>query len=159
MYRNKKLKESLQLLSKTTYSLLNKKPRPVDSCKDDSSNIILAFHRIEPKIKEISEFKICTELMAQDGKIKALQGKLVGTCSGLSSVPNEETCILSFLERVYQTSRKYDQIIFDKEYRSFENLFYSENYSGPSFQDSKLRWYPAKKGAGNDGSKAKEFYG
>jgi len=32
-------------------------------------------------------------------------------------------------------------------------------YSGPSFQDSKLRWYPAKKGAGNDGSKAKEFYG
>jgi len=32
-------------------------------------------------------------------------------------------------------------------------------YSGPSFQDSKLRWYPAKKGVGNDGSKAKEFYG
>ncbi len=36
---------------------------------------------------------------------------------------------------------------------------FSDDYSGPSFQDSKLRWYPAKKGAGNDGSKAKEFYG
>ena len=34
-----------------------------------------------------------------------------------------------------------------------------EPYSGPFFQDSKLRWYPAEKGAGNDGSKAKEFYG
>jgi hypothetical protein len=34
-----------------------------------------------------------------------------------------------------------------------------QEYSGPSFQDSKLRWYPAKKGAGNDWSKAKEFYG
>jgi len=34
-----------------------------------------------------------------------------------------------------------------------------ELYSGPFFQDSKLRWYPAEKGAGNDGSKAKEFYG
>ncbi len=33
------------------------------------------------------------------------------------------------------------------------------DYSGPFFQDSKLRWYPAEKGAGNDRSKAKEFYG
>lgn len=63
----------------------------------------------------------------QDDKIKALQGKLVGTYSGSSSVPDEETCILSFLKQVYLASRKYDPIIFDKEYQSFENLFYSEH--------------------------------
>ncbi len=37
--------------------------------------------------------------------------------------------------------------------------FERKDYSGPFFQDSKLRWYPAEKGAGNDRSKAKEFYG
>jgi hypothetical protein len=65
--------------------------------------------------------------MTQDHKIKALQGKLVGTYSGSSSVPDEETCILSFLKQVYLASKKYDQIIFDKAYQSFEDLFYSEH--------------------------------
>ncbi|MEQ1779492.1 MAG: hypothetical protein ABL863_13205 [Nitrosomonas sp.] len=64
--------------------------------------------------------------MMLEDKIKALQGELVGTFSGLSSVPDEETCILSFLKQVYLASRKYDQAIFDKKYQLFEDLFYSE---------------------------------
>ena len=52
------------------------------------------------------------------------------------------------------------QIIFCLDgSHSHKDSYRAEEYSGPSFQDSKLRWYPAKKGAGNDGSKAKEFYG
>lgn len=130
MCKNNKLKESLQSLSQSTYLLLNKELHLADSYKNDSSSVSIGIVlcKIEPKMKEIPEFNICTELMTQDHKIKTLQGKLVGTYSGLSSVPDEETCILSFLKQVYQTSKKYNQIIFDKEYQSFEDLFYSEHF-------------------------------
>lgn len=128
MFKNSNLKESLQSLTQATYLLFNKELYLADSYKKDSSSdrIAIVVHKTEPKIKEIPEFNICTELMMLEDKIKALQGELVGTFSGLSSVPDEETCILSFLKQVYLASRKYDQAIFDKKYQLFEDLFYSE---------------------------------
>jgi len=50
-------------------------------------------------------------------------------------------------------------MLCSSEWDSSIKVLNLEMYSGPFFQDSKLRWYPAEKGAGNDGSKAKEFYG
>lgn len=127
MCNNKKLKESLQSLSKSVYQLFAEELHLEDDYQNDSLHISFALYKLESRIKEIREFNICVELMAQDEQIKALQGKLVGTYSGASSVRDEETCLLSFIKQIYFESKKYDQAIFDKKYFSFEELFYSDH--------------------------------
>jgi len=127
MCKNKKLKESLQSLSQSAYSLFNKELHLDDSYQNDALYISMALYKIETKVTEIPEFNICTDLMIQDEKIRALLGKLVGTLSGSSSIPNEKTCILSFLKQIYLESKIYDQGLFDRKYLSFEELFYSDH--------------------------------
>ena len=46
---------------------------------------------------------------------------------------NEEKCILSFIKQLYTKNSEYTQIIFDQQYLSFEELFYSDNLR---FEDS-----------------------
>ncbi|RPJ74503.1 MAG: hypothetical protein EHM20_10500 [Alphaproteobacteria bacterium] len=127
MYNNKKLKESLQSLSKSVYQLFDEELHLEDGYQNDPLHISIALYKLESRIREIREFNICVELMAQDEQIKAIQGKLVGTYSGASSVRDEETCLLSFIKQIYFESKNYDQDIFDKKYFAFEELFYSDH--------------------------------
>jgi hypothetical protein len=127
MSNNKKLKESLQSLSKSAYHLFDQELHLEDDYQNDPLHTSIALHELESRIKEIQEFNVCVDLMEQDEKIKALQGKLVGTYSGASSVRDEETCLLSFISQIYFESKNYDQDIFDKTYFSFEELFYSDH--------------------------------
>jgi len=126
MCKNKKLKESLQSLLKSAYSLFDEELHLEDGYQNDPLHMSVALYKLEPKIKEIREFNICVDLMAQDEKVKALQGKLVGTYSGASSIRDEETCILGFIKQVYFESKNYNYDIFYRKYLSFEELFYSE---------------------------------
>lgn len=127
MCKNKKLKGLLQSLIQSAYSLFDKELRLVGVYQNDLSLISIALCKIEPKITAISGFDVCVELMAQDEKIKALQGKLVGTYTRSSIVQDEKTCILSFLKQAYLESKSYDQVVFDEKYLSFEDFFYSDN--------------------------------
>jgi hypothetical protein len=134
MCKNQKLKESLQLLSQTTCALYEKELRLDDRYQNDLTHVYIALSSIDPKVKEIPEFNVCLGLMAQDKKINALQGKLVGTdYSGQTIVENEEACILSFLQQLYLVSKKYDQAVFYEKYLSFEDFFYSDQLA---FKDS-----------------------
>lgn len=127
MYKNKELKETLQSLSQTAYSLYEKELQTDNSIHDETLRINIALNKLAPRIKEIPEFQICIDLMARDEKIKTLQGKLVGTYTSMSIVESEEVCVLSFLNQMYYKSKKYDQDLFNKRYLSFEEFFYSND--------------------------------
>ncbi len=127
MCNNKKLKESLQSLSKSAYLLFDEDLHLENDYQNDPLHINIALIKLESRIKELRDFNICVELMAQDKQIKALQGKLVGTYTGSSSVRDEATCLISFIKQLFFESKNYDQDIFDKKYFSFEELFYSDH--------------------------------
>lgn len=134
MCKNRKLKESLQLLSQITCALFEREVPLDDRRLDDIRYVYIALSMLDPKVKEIPQFNVCLDLMVQDEKIHALQGKWVGSgYTDGSIIDNEETCVLSFLHQLYLVSKRYDQAVFNEKYLLFEEFFYSDQLA---FRDS-----------------------
>ncbi len=126
MVKNTKLKESMQLLAQSTLSLY-KEEIPIDErFPNDRPHIYIALMKLDQRVTENPGFITCANLMENDKNIKALQGQLVGTDTSKIIVENEKACILSFLQQLYVKSPEYEQDLFDQEYASFEDLFYSD---------------------------------
>jgi hypothetical protein len=131
--KNKQLNECLQLLSQRAYSSYGEELRLDDRFQKDLSYVAIELYKLDQKIIELPEFKLCCSLMEKDEKIKALQGQMVGSYSYRSIVEDEESCILSFLKQLYLESQKYDQDLFNQKYLAFEEFFYSDFFA---FKDS-----------------------
>lgn len=127
MIRNRKLKECLQLLAQSTLPFYKENNLPIDKKYPNYQlGVDIFLDELDKKVVENPDFGKCISLMKNDQRIKALQGKLVGTNLGASIVENEEICILSFLRQLYCKKQEYEQDLFDQEYLSFEDLFYSD---------------------------------
>jgi len=133
MIRNKKLKRYLQSLVQSAFSIYRENTPSEEKFRNNLLHINIETSKLDPKVIEIKEYSTCVDLMRKDENIKALQGELVGTNAGSSIVENEEKCILSFIKQLYTKNSEYTQIIFDQQYLSFEELFYSDNLR---FEDS-----------------------
>ena len=129
MIRNPKLKEFLQLLAQSTLPLYKEKV-PIDKkAPNYQINTSILLDKLDQEIIKNPIFGECINLMRSDEKIKALQGKVVGTIiQGGIIIENEEICITSFLRQLYIKKNEYDQDLFDKEYSSFEDLSYRTQY-------------------------------
>ncbi len=120
MVRNAKLKQNMQELVQSVFALYREKISPDDLFP------FIALYKLDEIVSRKSSFIECKKLMENDKTIKALQGKLVGTKYSASSVKNESSCILSFLQQLYLRNPKYNQDLFDEKYSAFEGLFYSD---------------------------------
>lgn len=143
MVRNTKLKECLQLLAQSTLPVYKKHLLLDRQFSNDQTYIYIALGKLDQNVTENPEFSTCTSLMENDNNIKALQGNLVGTHGTASIVRDEKSCILTFLQKLYIKNPEYEQDLFDQEYSSFEDLFYSDTLH---FRDS-ARLYNFQYGA------------
>ena len=130
MVNNTKLKNCLQSLAQSTLSLYNEHLPPLDEHKPLSSeqlHIVFDYlANLSPKVTENPEFSKCIDLMEEDKKIKELHGQLVGSSDDATGLHDEKSTILSFLQQLYIKNQGYEQCLFDQEYSSFEELFYSD---------------------------------
>lgn len=128
MVNNTKLKDCLQSLAQSTLSLYNEylPPDKLELSSNELPHIYISLGKLDQKVTENPEFSTCIRLMEKDKKIKALHGQLVGTLESAMALQDEKVSILSFLQQLYIKNPTYEQCLFDQDYSSFEELFYSD---------------------------------
>ena len=126
MERNSQLKEHLEKLSQFALLLYEQRVGGTKPSQEEWLHVFIKLGKLDQEIFGNSEFNHCINLMKNDENIQALQGQLVGTCTGKTIVENEKVCILSFVQQLYFKSPQYQKNLYDLQYQHFEDLFYSD---------------------------------
>jgi hypothetical protein len=120
--QNKKLKESMKVFLLKAYNTYN----DIFQENHSSHDTFIAIHLQDDTLKQTEEFKTCVQKLTADSKISPMLGKLAGTLSHKTAVGDAEMCILRFVQQLYLKKHEFDQALFDEQFFSFEELFYSD---------------------------------
>ncbi len=125
---NRYLYQKIKQLTQLVFHLYDENLGPLDSSlTQNNSSTDQVFYPFNYLIADIPEFFECVNLMREDENIKALEGAMVGSLMPSSKISNIESCIFSFISRMYlEGERSYSIDLFNKNYEKFEDLFYSD---------------------------------
>lgn len=120
---NKQLHSILLTLTQKAFQVYDRSIGKQSQDSDLSKSMKL--FKLDKEIVELEDFKQTDSLMKSDKKISSLLGNLVGTLTSGASVSNAETCILMFIHQLYMRNSTFSRTLFDQQYETFEELFYS----------------------------------
>lgn len=113
-------------LKKLTEKALSLYVLSIDKNITPKDYISISLFKFDKEVEKIKEFKVCLDIMSKDPKVSELNGKLVGTKKTKAIIKNEKECLLAFVKYFYLKNENFDDSLFEKHYKSFEELFYSD---------------------------------